>query len=128
MLQERYMRQQAIIGEEGQKLLADKKVLIVGCGGLGGHLAENMLRIGVGHITVADPDCFEASNLNRQILSTEPLLGTSKAEAAAARAKEVNPDADFRALPVPFNAETGDELVKVVLHVILRGFRSLPGP
>ena len=112
MIPERYSRQQAILGEGGQDALAQKKVLIVGCGGLGGNLLENMLRLGVGSILAVDPDRFEESNLNRQLLSTEPLLGTSKAEAAAARAKAVNPAVAFTALPVAFSAENGEELVR----------------
>ena len=111
MIPERYARQQAIVGQGGQALLAQKRVLILGCGGLGGNLIENMLRLGVGSITALDPDRFEASNLNRQLLSTEPLLGASKAEAAAARAKAVNPAVRFIALAEPFSAENGDRLV-----------------
>ena len=111
MIPERYSRQQAIVGEEGQQRLARRKVLIIGCGGLGGNLIENMLRIGVGSITALDPDRFEASNLNRQLLSSEPLLGTSKAEAAAARAGAVNSAVAFRAVPQAFSAENGEALV-----------------
>ncbi len=111
MIPERYSRQQAVVGEGGQALLAQKKVLIVGCGGLGGHLIENMLRIGVGSIVAVDPDRFEASNLNRQLLSTEPLLGAPKAEAAAERAKAVNAEVRFTAVAEPFSAENGDALV-----------------
>ena len=112
MVSERYSRQRAILTEEGQALLARKRVLIVGCGGLGGHLIENMLRVGVGNVTAVDPDRFEESNLNRQLLSAEPLLGTLKAEAAAARAKAVNSAVEFRAVPQAFSAENGDELVR----------------
>ena len=112
MDQERYARQQAVVGDGGQALLREKKVLIVGCGGLGGHLIENMLRMGVGHMVAVDPDKFEPSNLNRQLLSTVPLLGSSKAEAAAARAKAVNPEVDLRAVPEAFSARNADELVQ----------------
>ncbi len=106
----RYARQGPVVGEDGQRLLAQKRVLIVGCGGLGGHLVEQMLRVGVGAITAVDPDRFEASNLNRQLLCTEPLLGASKAEAAADRAKAVNPAVAFRAVAGAFSEENGDEL------------------
>jgi len=109
---ERYARQQAVVGDGGQARLWEKKVLIVGCGGLGGHLIENMLRMGVGHIVAVDPDRFEGSNLNRQLLSTAPLLGSSKAEAAAARAKAVNPEVDCRAVSEAFSAQNADELVR----------------
>ena len=95
MATERYIRQLPIVGEDGQQALARKRILIVGCGGLGGNLLENMLRLGVGAITAVDGDRFEASNLNRQLLSTELLLGTGKAEAAAERARAVNSAVEF---------------------------------
>ncbi len=125
MIPERYARQQAIVGQDGQALLAQKRVLILGCGGLGGNLIENMLRLGVGAITALDPDKFEASNLNRQLLSTEPLLGASKAEAAAARAKAVNPAVAFTALAEPFSAENGDRLVSGC-DLVLDGLDNVP--
>ena len=124
MVEERYARQQAVVGKDGQKLLAGKKVLIVGCGGLGGHLIENMLRIGVGHIVAVDPDRFEESNLNRQLLSTVPLLGSSKAEAAAARAKAVNPEVDLRAVGEAFSSQNADELVRSC-DLVLDGLDSV---
>ena len=125
MIPERYARQQAIVGQDGQALLAQKRVLILGCGGLGGNLIENMLRLGVGSIMALDPDRFEASNLNRQLLSTEPLLGASKAEAAAARAKAVNPAVRFIALAEPFSAENGDRLVSGC-DLVLDGLDNVP--
>ncbi len=112
MALERYGQQLPIVTEEGQALLGRRRVLIVGCGGLGGHLLENMLRLGVGAIRAVDPDRFEASSLNRQLLATEPLLGALKAEAAKARARAVNPDVQFEAVPRAFSAENGDELVQ----------------
>ena len=125
MDQERYSRQRAVVGDGGQALLREKKVLIVGCGGLGGHLIENMLRIGVGHIVAVDPDRFEQSNLNRQLLSTVPLLGSSKAEAAAARAKAVNPEVAFRAVGEAFSAQNADELVQSC-DLVLDGLDNVP--
>ena len=111
MIPARYARQLPILTEAGQRRLAEKRVLIVGCGGLGGHLAEHMVRLGVGHIRAVDPDVFEESNLNRQLLSTTPLLGASKAQAAAARARAIDPNVDFEAVPEAFTAENGDRLL-----------------
>ena len=125
MVPERYSRQQSIVGEGGQELLAKKKVLILGCGGLGGNLIENMLRVGVGGIVALDPDRFEESNLNRQLLSAEPLLGAAKAEAAAARAKAVNPAVAFCALPEAFSAENGDALA-AGCDLVLDGLDNIP--
>jgi molybdopterin/thiamine biosynthesis adenylyltransferase len=91
MAAERYRRNIGTITEEENELLGLKKVCVVGCGGLGGYVIESLGRIGVGHITAVDFDVFEESNLNRQITSEVPLLGTSKAEAAMRRMKRVNP-------------------------------------
>ena len=72
-------------------MLRQKRILVAGCGGLGGHIIDQLSRIGVGHLRVVDGDVFEASNLNRQLLSTVPLLGISKARAAAEHIARVNP-------------------------------------
>ena len=98
-MEERYIRNLGALSEDECALLREKTVLVAGCGGLGGYLIEMLLRLGVGEIRAADGDRFEASNLNRQLLSAPALLGRSKAEAAAERAAAVNPDVRFVAVP-----------------------------
>ena len=88
----RYERNIPALSEEECDILLGKRVLVVGCGGLGGHLIDMLARIGVGTLRVVDGDVFEPSNLNRQLLSEVPLLGTSKAKAAAERVSRVNPE------------------------------------
>ena len=80
---ERYVRNTSLFSAEEQARLLSAKVLQVGLGGLGGHLLDMMLRLGVGCIAGADGDLFEESNLNRQILATGATLGKAKALAAA---------------------------------------------
>ncbi len=91
-MEERYLRNVPALSEEECALLKTKQVLIVGCGGLGGHLIDMLLRIGVGTIRVCDGDVFELSNLNRQLLSEIALMGLNKARVAAIRGSRVNPD------------------------------------
>ena len=98
-MEERYIRNLGALTEKECDLLREKTVLVAGCGGLGGYLIEMLLRLGLGEIRAADGDRFEASNLNRQLLSTQELLGKPKAEAAAERAAAVNPDVRFLAVP-----------------------------
>lgn len=93
---ERYARNGSTLSETDQACLAASRVLLVGLGGLGGAVLEQLLRLGVGHITGADGDTFTHSNLNRQLLATESTLGQDKALAAAARAAEVNPLVHFQ--------------------------------
>ena len=90
-MEKRYERNIPSVTPEEQAALADRRVLVVGCGGLGGYIIEYLVRMGVGELTVVDGDVFEPGNLNRQLLSGEDTMGRSKAEAAAARAKNVNP-------------------------------------
>lgn len=96
-MEERYIRNIASLSEEEFALLRKAKVFVAGCGGLGGHIIDMLLRIGVGALSVADGDCFEPSNLNRQLLSRENLLGAPKAEAARAHAASVNSGVEFTA-------------------------------
>ena len=74
-----------------QELLKEKRVLVAGCGGLGGFLVEYLVRFGVGGITVADGDVFDESNLNRQLLSGTDTLGRPKAVVACERAARTDP-------------------------------------
>ena len=89
-MEARYLRNFDALTEEEFRALRAGRVLVVGCGGLGGHLIELLARLGVGSMTVVDGDVFEETNLNRQLLSTEALLGCSKAQAAADRVRAVN--------------------------------------
>lgn len=87
----RYLRNRAALSEAECAVLAEKTVLVAGCGGLGGYVIESLARIGVGRIIALDCDAFDESNLNRQLLATEATIGTSKAQAAAERVAAVNP-------------------------------------
>ena len=111
-MEERYIRNLGALTEAECALLREKTVLVAGCGGLGGYLIEMLLRLGVGEIRAADGDRFEASNLNRQLLSAPALLGKGKAETAAERAAAVNPDVRFVALPEFVTEANVDELIQ----------------
>jgi len=70
----------------------DAKVLVVGAGALGNEVIKNLVLMGVGYIFIMDFDTIEAANLSRSPLFRESDTGREKAEVAAARAKEINPD------------------------------------
>ncbi len=90
----RYDRQHLFsgIGETGQKRLANGRVLILGCGGLGSASASLLARAGVGFLKIVDRDFLEVSNLQRQILYEEHDVkeGLPKVFAAERRLKEIN--------------------------------------
>lgn len=109
---QRYSRNMKTLSAEENDRLKDFKVCVVGCGGLGGYIIEELGRLGVGTITAVDGDVFEESNLNRQLLSSVENLGCGKAEAAAKRMEKVNPL--IKVIPVQqrLNAENGTDILK----------------
>ncbi len=92
MTNQRYIKNEKMLSREENLSLREKKVAVVGCGGLGGFIVEELGRLGIGHITAVDGDVFEESNLNRQLLSDATNLGQRKAIAAKERMKIVNPE------------------------------------
>lgn len=107
----RYSRNIPALTEEECALLRQKRIAVIGCGGLGGHLIELMARLGVGFIRAVDGDVFEPSNLNRQLLSQVSLLGERKAEAAARRIAQVNPEVEVQPVSVFLDADNAAQLV-----------------
>ncbi len=97
---ERYTRNMRTFSLSDQASLLRSRVAVVGLGGLGGGVTELLARAGVGRLTLIDGDRFEDSNLNRQLMSTVALLGTPKADAAAARVAAVNPSVETRTYAV----------------------------
>lgn len=88
----RYSRNGSMLSQEENERLGSFKVCVVGCGGLGGYVIEMLGRLGIGTITAVDGDVFDETNLNRQLLSSEDVIGKSKAETAKERMKHVNSD------------------------------------
>ena len=99
MPNDRYSRQTALseIGEKGQQLLAQKKVVIVGVGALGSVAAELLIRAGLGKLLLIDRDIVEESNLPRQFLYCEDDIGKSKALAAQERLQKINKNCQIQA-------------------------------
>ena len=120
----RYERNVPALSEEECNILLGKRVLVVGCGGLGGHLIDMLARIGVGMLRVVDGDVFEPSNLNRQLLSEVPLLGVSKAKAAAAKISRVNPEISVEAVD-SFLTEKNVRRLLLFCDVVLDGLDNI---
>ena len=89
---DRYSRNKNMINNKEQQILGDKRVVVLGCGGLGGYVIEMLTRLGVGELKVVDFDFFDHTNLNRQLLSSEDNIGSSKVGAAIERVQSINSD------------------------------------
>ena len=104
-----FSRTQFLLGSEAMEKLKNAKVAVFGLGGVGGYVAEALVRSGIGALDLVDHDTISMTNINRQILATTQSVGMDKAEAAAQRAKAINPDCDARAIKTFYLPETAHQ-------------------
>ncbi len=112
LLPARYQRNRQMISTAQQLRLFRSKVVVIGAGGLGGYILEQLARLGVGQIVSIDDDVFEENNLNRQLLSSPATLGRVKVEVAAERINEINPAVTLTPVQARFDKKNGPELFK----------------
>jgi len=93
-----FTRNLGFISAEEQKRLFSSRVAVAGAGGVGGLHILTLARLGIGRFTVADPDIFEAVNINRQFGALHSTIGRQKAEVLADMVKDINPRAEVRVL------------------------------
>lgn len=77
---------------EARKKLNDAKVLILGCGGIGTHMAWHMAALGIRKLTIVDFDTVEESNFNRQLLFDRTDIGKVKVEVLKEKLSAINPN------------------------------------
>ena len=124
-METRYARNIPALTEAECEILKKKRILVVGCGGLGGHIIDQLCRIGIGTIRAVDGDVFEASNLNRQLLSKVDLLGVSKAKAAADHIARVNPDVSVEAVECFLTEDNAAQLL-TGCDIVLDALDNIP--
>ena len=125
-MEDRYLRNIPALSEEECMLLRNKRVLVVGCGGLGGNIISSLLRIGVGTLRIVDGDVFEATNLNRQLFSSIPALGHNKARIANQRASNIHPDVRVEVVEEFLTAENAEALLQGC-DIVMDALDNIPG-
>lgn len=125
LLPERYRKNHGTISPDEQLRLFRSHVAVVGCGGLGGYIVEELARIGVGRLSVIDPDIFEEHNLNRQVLATIDTLNNPKVVAASDRVATINPAVTVSRLQSALSPENGQTLLSGA-HAAVDGLDSIP--
>lgn len=109
-MEDMYSRSRLLVGDKALEKIKGATVAVLGLGGVGGYVAETLARSGVGHLILIDGDRYNASNLNRQIFALRSTLGRLKAEAAAERLRDINPDIRITACPVFYTPDTAKDL------------------
>lgn len=90
------LKRQSFLGKDSENVLGRTRTALVGLGGGGSHVAQQLAHIGVGCFLPIDPDCMEDTNLNRLVGGTmeDVELGTPKVDIAERVIKAVNPAAE----------------------------------
>ena len=90
-MNEIFSRTEMLIGETALAKLADSRVAVFGVGGVGGYVAEALVRAGIGKIDLIDNDTVSRSNLNRQVIALHSTIGKMKTQVMRDRLLDINP-------------------------------------
>lgn len=92
----KFDRNYRAFGKQGQSIISSNKVALVGCGGLGWQIGQQLIALGVGEILLIDPDLIEKSNLNRLPAALNSKVGVPKARELSRILKRMNPNVEVR--------------------------------
>ena len=104
-----FLRTEMILGKESTDILAGKKVILFGLGGVGSYTAEALARAGIGSIIIVDNDTVSVTNLNRQLCALRSTVGKAKVDVVKERILDINPDCKVIALQKFCLPENSDE-------------------
>jgi molybdopterin/thiamine biosynthesis adenylyltransferase len=106
------------IDVEGQEKLLNSHALIIGAGGLGSAVAPYLAAAGIGKITLVDHDEVELTNLQRQIMHTEPMIGKSKVTSGQQFLSQLNSSIQVNAVQEKIDIALLSKLLPTVNVVI----------
>ena len=99
-------RTRLLLGDDATERLCATRVIVFGVGGVGSWCVEALVRSGVRHITIVDPDRVCPSNINRQLMATTSTVGKPKVEVLRDRLLDISPEAEVDARFMAFSADT----------------------
>lgn len=126
ILPDRYEKNLTAITLEQQLQISSARVVVCGCGGLGGTILMLLARLGVGHIRMADGDRFAPSNLNRQWLCDTTRMDQPKAAVGREWLERINPFVEVDPRDVLITEENAAALLEGA-DLVLDAFDNIPG-
>ena len=108
-----------LYGDHAYRRLSQKRVYVVGIGGVGSWVVESLARSGLGEIRMADLDDLCVTNTNRQIHALRTTIGQSKIEVMAARCREINPEIQVRCDHAFVTDQTVEALITPDLDLVI---------
>jgi len=125
---QRYARHISLpqVGLEGQRLLNQSSVLVIGAGGLGSPVLLYLAAAGIGHIGIVDDDTVDLSNLQRQVIHSTSAIGQPKVESARNRLLELNPELNISTFEIRLSPEHIESIFAEDWDVVIDGTDNLP--
>ncbi|MFQ9029387.1 MAG: ThiF family adenylyltransferase [Oscillospiraceae bacterium] len=105
---EAFLRTQMLLGADAMARLRRCHVIVFGLGGVGSYAAECLARSGVGELTLVDQDTISVTNINRQLYALRSTVGQSKAEVAARRCADIDPELRVHPICATYDAAHRD--------------------
>lgn len=106
----RFDKNLGIMNQQELKLINDTHVLLIGAGGLGGHIANSLVRLGVLNLTIVDNDEYVISNLNRQLFSSMKTIGKIKVDVLKKELMNINPAVNVTIHPIRYDELIDDSI------------------
>ena len=116
-----------LLGEESIKSLGDKRILVIGLGGVGGTALEALARSGITKFVLVDFDVIDESNLNRQILYTKEDVGKNKVDIAKERLLKINQKLEIETINTKIEESTLNDLGVGKVDFIIDAIDYIPG-
>ena len=107
-----FQRTELLIGSENLEKLKKSNVIVFGLGGVGGATVEALVRAGIGNLSIVDFDIVDITNLNRQLVATQSVVGKPKVEAARERILAIRSDINLTVYQEKFLKENSDLFFK----------------
>lgn len=120
-----FRRTELLLGSEAMSVIAEKRVIIFGVGGVGSWCAESLVRSGVQRLTIVDSDRVCVTNVNRQLMATTKTVGQVKVDVLRERLLSINPAAEVTALQKIFCEDTAADFELDSYDVIIDAIDSL---
>jgi tRNA A37 threonylcarbamoyladenosine dehydratase len=105
-------RTRLLTGSASLEKLSKAHVLVIGLGGVGAYAAENLVRAGIGNLTIVDGDKSHPSNRNRQLPALISTNGRLKTEIMSERLLDINPLLNLTAIPEYIKDERAIEILE----------------
>ena len=115
-----------LLGDGVMERVAQQRIIVFGCGGVGSWCIETLVRSGFRHITLVDFDRVSPSNINRQLMATQSTVGQVKVEAMRRHLLDINPEADIVIRNETYCADTAETFPLDDYDYVIDAIDSLP--